>query len=73
MPSDREVLMLLYESTGGANWKNHKNWGTNVDVKQWHGVEKVSGDGRVEKLVLVDNNLRGIASPKLQYMLWGWD
>ena len=56
--SDRAALMALYDSTGGANWTNNTNWGSNIPLELWYGV---SADGafRVTGLELRGNNLRG--------------
>lgn len=56
--TDRDVLLILYWSTGGANWKKNDNWDTDADVSRWHGV-KVNEQGRVVELQLGGNNLRG--------------
>lgn len=57
--NDRDLLLVLYRSTGGGNWKNKTNWGTDADLATWHGVE-VNAQGRVLGLNLSRNNLRGI-------------
>ena len=56
--SDREALMALYDATDGENWTDNTNWGSNEDLDEWHGVTTDS-DGRVERLVLIDNGLSG--------------
>ena len=56
--SDRAALEALYEATGGGNWKDDTNWGTDADLDDWYGVETYS-DGRVSDLLLRDNNLSG--------------
>eukprot|EP00903_Cladosiphon_okamuranus_P021997 g20224.t1 len=57
-PTDRDALLALYRSTDGSNWKNSPNWGSGPHLSQWHGV-KVNHQGRVVKLFLDTNNLRG--------------
>lgn len=54
---DRGALLALFGSTGGANWSEKDNWGTDADLSQWHGV--LVNEGRVVKLDLESNNLRG--------------
>ncbi|CAN0430149.1 unnamed protein product [Pylaiella littoralis] len=56
--TDRDILLVLYKSTGGASWKNTVNWGTDTPISQWYGVE-VNKQDRVVKLSLSSNNLRG--------------
>ncbi len=62
--SEREILEILYEATGGPNWTNRDNWLTDAPLRDWHGVS-VDGDGRVRVLWLGDNNLTGTISPEL--------
>ncbi|CBN76032.1 LRR-GTPase of the ROCO family [Ectocarpus siliculosus] len=56
--TDRDVLLVLHRSTGGASWTNNANWDTDAPIGDWHGV-KVKDDGHVVKLDLASNNLRG--------------
>ena len=53
----REALMALYEATGGENWTNHENWGTNTELSEWYGV--TVEDNEIVALELPDNNLSG--------------
>ena len=54
---DQEALVALYRSTDGANWNNNTNWLSDEPLNRWYGVEAVGG--RVTKLDLGDNGLRG--------------
>ncbi|CAM9447935.1 unnamed protein product [Ectocarpus sp. 12 AP-2014] len=56
--TDREALIALFRSTGGAGWRRRGNWGTDAELATWNGVE-VNGHGRVVKLDLTRNNLQG--------------
>lgn len=56
---DRAALVALFRSTGGTRWTKSNNWNTGADLSQWHGVE-VNSEGRVVKLLLEKNNLKGI-------------
>ena len=56
--SDREVLEVLYDATGGASWTNGTGWKTSASLDQWHGVT-TGADGRVTGLDLGDNGLAG--------------
>ncbi|CAN0002774.1 unnamed protein product [Scytosiphon promiscuus] len=56
--ADREVLLVLYRSTNGPYWKEKEGWDSSADLSKWHGVG-VNDQGRVVKLSLIFNNLRG--------------
>ena len=56
--SDREVLEVLYNTTGGPDWTNNRNWLTDAPLGNWHGVSADSED-RVRWLTLHNNNLTG--------------
>ena len=49
--SDRNILAVFYEATGGPDWINSGNWLTDTPLTHWHGV-RVDGQGRVLSLVL---------------------
>ena len=57
-PSDREILVSLYETTGGRNWRYSDNWLTDAPLEDWYGLE-TDASGRVVELILRDNNLTG--------------
>ena len=63
-PSDREILEILYDATGGTNWTNNDNWLTDAPLREWHGVD-VDGEGRVSRLWVFGNNLTGLIPPEL--------
>ena len=53
-PTDRDVLLVLYWSTGGPDWHDgNTNW-DDAAFSEWYGVE-VNGQGRVVKLDLDGN------------------
>ncbi|CAM9930362.1 unnamed protein product [Ectocarpus sp. 6 AP-2014] len=56
--TDREALIALFRSTGGAGWMRRYNWDTDAVLGTWHGV-KVNDQGRVVMLSLMQNNLQG--------------
>ena len=67
--SDREILEILYNETGGPDWTNNANWLTDAPLGNWYGVD-VDGEGRVSGLRLVindfvGNNLTGRIPPEL--------
>jgi hypothetical protein len=59
-PSERQVLIDLYNSTNGANWTNRTNWNGAVGTEcTWYGVFCTAGDANVFNLSLDNNNLTG--------------
>ena len=54
----RSVLVAVYNSTGGPNWKNNTNWLSDEPISEWYGV-RVNSQGNVTQLLLADNNLTG--------------
>ena len=61
--SDREVLEVFYDSTGGASWRDSTNWKTSAPLGEWHGVT-TDPAGRVTSLNLLDR-LTGLIPPAL--------
>lgn len=68
LTSDRDILMALYEATGGENWTNNENWGSDLPLSEWYGVttemiepQTKAGEPveRVVELILRENNLTG--------------
>lgn len=61
--ADPEVTALnaFYNATGGANWTNKTNWGTSENKNRWYGIS-VNSDGKVTKIELSNNNLKGDVS-----------
>ena len=55
---DREALVMLYNATGGPDWRNSSNWLSDAPLGEWYGVT-TDEDGRVDGLVLTENNLDG--------------
>ncbi len=62
--SDRDILDILYDATGGSSWTNNDNWLTDAPLGERSGV-LVDGEGRVVHLWLRDNNLSGPIPPEL--------
>ena len=61
---DRDVLVALYEATGGPNWIKNDNWLTDARLGAWHGVY-TDASGRVQGLWLWDNGLAGVIPAEL--------
>ena len=75
--TDRAALEAFYDATGGPSWKNSTNWKTAAPLGMWHGVATDLA-GRVTRLELGDNGLRGAISAELgnltrleRLSLWG--
>ena len=62
--TDRDVLLGLYEATGGPNWTEDGNWLSDDPLEDWHGVE-TDEEGRVVGLRLRFNNMIGVIPPEL--------
>ena len=50
-PSDRDILVALYEATGGPGWEYSTNWLTDAPLDEWYGVS-TDWVGRVVRLEL---------------------
>lgn len=76
--SERDALVALYQSTGGASWSERTNWlgepGTECD---WYGIDCDETGANVTEVSLYANNLEGsvpasIANlTKVRYLLLG--
>lgn len=56
--TDRDRLIALFQATKGNHWERNEGWNTSDDLSTWYGVT-VNHRGRVERLYLRENNLRG--------------
>lgn len=63
---DSLAVVKLYENLGGANWTDKTNWLTDRLVS-WHGI-MLNPNGRVESIILENNNLSGTLPPELGTM-----
>ncbi len=61
--TDREILEMLHDATGGRDWIDARNWLTDAPLGEWRGVE-VDDQGRVVELRLWDNGLAGRLPPE---------
>ena len=62
--TNREILEMLHDATGGRDWIDSRNWLTDAPLGEWRGVE-VDDQGRVVELRLWDNGLAGPIPPEL--------
>ena len=61
--TDREILEIFYDATGGEDWTENENWLSDEDLDDWHGVS--ADRDEVTYLSLGDNNLDGTIPPEL--------
>ena len=51
------ALMTFYNATGGENWTNNTNWGSDKPFNEWYGLD---ADGKnIYSISLANNNLTG--------------
>lgn len=62
---DRIGLAALYDAAGGDGWTRNDKWLTEAPVGEWAGVT-TNGEGRVVRLDLSQNRLRGSIPAELQ-------
>ena len=62
--TDRDLLVAIYDATGGSNWTRRENWLTDAPLGEWSGIT-VASDGRVIGLRLSGNGLTGPILPEL--------
>ena len=65
--ADYYALVELYNGTDGSNWKNATNWASTAPLGEWYGVT-TDADGRVTRLGLFQNNLRGAIPRQLSQL-----
>ena len=56
--TDQDILVALYNATGGPKWPNNTNWLTDAPLNDWYGVG-ADATGRIVRLQLTRNNLSG--------------
>ena len=64
VPTDREVLEILYDELDGDNWTYNANWKSTAPLEDWDGVS-TDDSGRVDTLTLNQNGLTGSIPPEL--------
>lgn len=52
------ALMAFYNATGGDNWTNNTNWGSDKPFSEWYGIT-TNGQGDISSIFLPYNNLTG--------------
>ena len=56
--TDKAALEALYNATNGPSWTDNTHWTSDAPLSSWYGVT-TNSDGRVTRLELDDNGLRG--------------
>lgn len=59
------ALMAFYNATGGENWKNNTNWGSDKPYSEWFGL---IADNYIYDIYLDDNNLQGYIPEEIGYL-----
>uniref|UniRef100_A0A7S3DR25 Leucine-rich repeat-containing N-terminal plant-type domain-containing protein n=1 Tax=Entomoneis paludosa TaxID=265537 RepID=A0A7S3DR25_9STRA len=60
--SEKAILNMLFEQTGGLSWKKNDKWGTNEPICSWEGVTcagDLQDEEGVQTINLIDNGLVG--------------
>ena len=63
---DRAALRVLYNNTGGQDWKKNVGWLTSAGLGTWQGVTTDAQSGRVTALDLSGNGLKNPVSNSLE-------
>ena len=63
--TDQQILMELYDATGGSEWANTQGWNSgSSSYCNWFGVTcetgSTSGQASVTEIALMENNLNGV-------------
>lgn len=60
LEQDREVLITLYNATGGPDWNYNDGWATDdSDMTSWYGLSINETGSYVSSISLIRNNLQG--------------
>ncbi len=62
--ADRNVLVTLYDETGGPDWGENANWTTDRSLNTWDGIE-TDEEGYITEIFMPWNNLTGSIPPEL--------
>ena len=70
-PTDRDILIALYDATNGDNWTNHTNWCSDKPLSEWYGVDVdvIRDENKVISLRLSNNNLVGSLPEEIGYLI----
>ena len=59
----RQVLEAFYHAAGGDGWRYRRNWLSDRDPRNWHGID-YDNDG-IASISLITNNMSGTLTPLL--------
>ena len=65
--SDRDALIALYNTMGGAYWQNKTNWCSSRPLNEWAGV-RLDNEGRVSQLFLSGMGLSGGIPSEIRHL-----
>lgn len=57
---ERNALMAIFNSMEGKLWRDKTRWGSSEPIEKWKGVKMDHSTGRVNKIILPENNLGGM-------------
>lgn len=57
---ERQILLIIFEQLNGHDWVDKINWRSSYPLSSWKGVKINPHTNRIYKLILPDNNLKGI-------------
>jgi hypothetical protein len=60
MDSERQILELIYRSTGGDTWKDADGWGTTQPICSWKGISCIGDQQDEEGVTLVNLEVKGL-------------
>jgi hypothetical protein len=63
--AEKQALLELFKATNGNSWNDNSSWCSDKPLHSWKGVKIDYKNGRVQKLILPENNLTGTYSIKL--------
>lgn len=66
IPSEREILVRLYQDLSGDKWHRNDFWLSKADICDWYGIACVKG--QVVEVNLRGNNLCGTPGPGLFFL-----
>jgi len=59
---ERNALMAIFNAMDGKLWRDKTRWGSDEPIERWKGVKIDHTTGRVNKLLLAENNLGGMCT-----------
>jgi hypothetical protein len=66
---ERAALIAIFNATEGKRWKDKTRWCSNEPIEKWKGVKIDHETGRVNKIILPENELAGLYDVQTRYDL----